>query len=262
MPSAFVIPSSTGLLRPRLQPSGLSWSNESIKIEPGTSATPTIKLEPGTSKWSNDVIKLETSGSRSPVTLSISQVFACAQPLPLQEDAKHNGRGKMTTLADLEPRTTPMTFTLSQPSTISLKSPQQQQQGPQLFRRVITAKDLQTSSTLASLTPATTALTTTSSSTTATTVLLKNQVLMKPFRCEHPGCNKSFDKPTLLRRHSKLHSSECKFVCDVCSKCFESQSKLDDHYRKHTGAKPFSCHICHNTFRYKGNLNFLKLASA
>ncbi len=77
----------------------------------------------------------------------------------------------------------------------------------------------------------------------------------KPFVCEFKGCNKSFEKSTFLRRHAKLHSSDCKFVCDVCSKCFESQSKLDDHYRKHTGAKPFQCHICGNAFRYKGAYN-------
>jgi hypothetical protein len=133
------------------------------------------------------------------MTLSISQVFACAQPLPLQEEAKHNGRGKMTTLADLEPRTSPMTFSISQP-TITLKSSQQHQpQGPQLFRRVVNAKDVyEQLTTTSSSTPPTT-------TTTTTTVLIKNH-LVKPFRCEHPGCNKSFDKATLLRRHSKLHS--------------------------------------------------------
>ncbi len=56
----------------------------------------------------------------------------------------------------------------------------------------------------------------------------------------------------MLRRHLKLHSGNCKFVCDVCQKCFESQSKIDDHYRKHTGEKPFACEVCGNTFRYKG----------
>merc|ERR1711997_18218 len=75
----------------------------------------------------------------------------------------------------------------------------------------------------------------------------------KAFVCDFKGCNKSFEKATFLKRHAKLHSSNCKFVCDVCTKCFESQSKLDDHYRKHTGAKPFLCHICGNAFRYKGD---------
>ena len=74
----------------------------------------------------------------------------------------------------------------------------------------------------------------------------------KAFVCDFKGCNKSFEKASFLKRHAKLHSSNCKFVCDVCTKCFESQSKLDDHYRKHTGAKPFICHICGNAFRYKG----------
>jgi hypothetical protein len=191
------------------------------------------------------------------------QVFACAQPLPLQEDAKHNGRGKMTTLADLEPRSSPMTFTLTSPTAIALKSPQQQQQqqqqGPQLIRRVITTKDLESTSTVTTAAATAAVLTSVpSTSTTTTTTLLVKSGALKPFRCEHPGCHKSFDKATLLRRHSKLHSSECKFVCDVCAKCFESQSKLDDHYRKHTGAKPFSCHVCLNTFRYKGEAKSLE----
>lgn len=75
----------------------------------------------------------------------------------------------------------------------------------------------------------------------------------KPFPCQYPGCNRSFEKANLLRRHAKLHSGDCKFICDVCKKCFESQSKQDDHYRKHTGEKPFQCHVCGNTFRYKGD---------
>jgi hypothetical protein len=75
----------------------------------------------------------------------------------------------------------------------------------------------------------------------------------KPFPCDHLGCHRSFEKATLLRRHQKLHSDNCKFVCDVCKKSFESQSKIDDHYRKHTGEKPFLCHLCGNSFRYKGD---------
>eukprot|EP00095_Tigriopus_kingsejongensis_P002910 maker-scaffold336_size202805-snap-gene-1.35 protein:Tk02910 transcript:maker-scaffold336_size202805-snap-gene-1.35-mRNA-1 annotation:"zinc finger protein 729-like" len=75
----------------------------------------------------------------------------------------------------------------------------------------------------------------------------------KPFPCSFSGCMRSFEKSNLLRRHMKLHSGDCKFVCDICKKCFESQSKLDDHYRKHTGEKPFVCPICGNTFRYKGD---------
>merc|ERR1712223_1085398 len=44
----------------------------------------------------------KTIGNTKPLAISISQVFACAQPLPLQEDAKHQSKGKMTTMADLD----------------------------------------------------------------------------------------------------------------------------------------------------------------
>merc|ERR1739844_333122 len=75
----------------------------------------------------------------------------------------------------------------------------------------------------------------------------------KAFVCDHTGCTKSFDKAALLRKHAKLHSKQCKFVCDVCHKGFESHSKKEDHYRKHTGVKPFLCEICGHSFRYKGD---------
>jgi len=71
--------------------------------------------------------------------------------------------------------------------------------------------------------------------------------------CQFPGCGRSFDRATLLKRHLKIHSGECRFVCDVCKKNFESGSKLEDHYRRHTGERPFQCHVCGNKFRYKGD---------
>jgi len=71
--------------------------------------------------------------------------------------------------------------------------------------------------------------------------------------CHYPNCGKTFERVNLLKRHLKMHSGECRFVCDVCKKCFESNSKLEDHYRRHTGERPFQCHVCGNKFRYKGD---------
>lgn len=71
--------------------------------------------------------------------------------------------------------------------------------------------------------------------------------------CQYPSCGRTFDRSNLLKRHSKLHSGEARFVCDVCKKSFESGSKLEDHYRRHTGERPFQCHVCGNKFRYKGD---------
>jgi len=75
----------------------------------------------------------------------------------------------------------------------------------------------------------------------------------KLLTCQFPGCGRSFDRASLLKRHIKMHSGECRFVCDVCKKSFESGSKLEDHYRRHTGERPFQCHVCGNKFRYKGD---------
>merc|ERR1712020_317334 len=49
-------------------------------------------------------LRSTSTPSSKPLAISISQVFACAQPLPLQEDAKHQSKGKMTTMADLDAR--------------------------------------------------------------------------------------------------------------------------------------------------------------
>jgi hypothetical protein len=84
-------------------------------------------------------------------------------------------------------------------------------------------------------------------------VSIKSSSAKKAFVCDHSGCEKSFDKASLLRKHAKLHSKQCKFVCDVCHKGFESHSKKEDHYRKHTGVKPFLCELCGHSFRYKGD---------
>merc|ERR1712050_80857 len=49
-------------------------------------------------------LRSTSTPTNKPLAISISQVFACAQPLPLQEDAKHQSKGKMTTMADLDAR--------------------------------------------------------------------------------------------------------------------------------------------------------------
>merc|ERR1719474_484212 len=78
-------------------------------------------------------------------------------------------------------------------------------------------------------------------------------VVVDKLACHYPGCSKTFERANLLKRHLKMHSGECRFVCDVCKKCFESNSKLEDHYRRHTGERPFQCQVCGNKFRYKGD---------
>merc|ERR1712223_1342744 len=207
-----------------------------------------------------------TIGNTKPLAISISQVFACAQPLPLQEDAEHQSKGKMTTMADLDARSASSVLSANAAFVQGLVNAKKtgatiiatSGSGGNIFR---TASGQQVS-----IIRSTPAIASTSTSNPNVTTLVNTSgsgnggavagAIVRPtkaFVCDFKGCNKSFEKASFLKRHAKLHSSNCKFVCDVCTKCFESQSKLDDHYRKHTGAKPFLCHICGNAFRYKGD---------
>jgi hypothetical protein len=236
MSEAFVVPTSASI-KTTSKPAGATHivnlaNNQAFK---GGSPAASAASSPATSK---------------PLAISISQVFACAQPLPLQEEAKHQSKGKMTTMADLDARSASSMLSANAAFVQGLVNARKtgttiiatSGSGGNIFR---TASG-QHVSIIKSVS---------SASNSGVAAIVASAAAPRPakaFVCDFKGCNKSFEKATFLKRHAKLHSSNCKFVCDVCTKCFESQSKLDDHYRKHTGAKPFLCHICGNAFRYKG----------
>ena len=51
---------------------------------------------------------------KQPLTISINEVFACAQPLPLQDEARAStNKGKMTTIADLKVQVKAQSFVKS-----------------------------------------------------------------------------------------------------------------------------------------------------
>ena len=178
------------------------------------------------------------------LTISISEVFACAQPLPLQEEARQHNKGKMTTMADLQPQAAslgPLNAVLQQKgitlATTSMPVTAQQAQTPttQIYRQIVnpvqqtnTVTIQQPSSMINTVAtqPMVTANVIKQSIKGKSTVVqsdaLKSSVppranpTKKAFVCDHTGCTKSFEKAALLRKHAKLHSKQCKFVCDVC----------------------------------------------
>ncbi|CAH8642250.1 unnamed protein product [Heterobilharzia americana] len=74
--------------------------------------------------------------------------------------------------------------------------------------------------------------------------------------CEH--CDKQFDRPSLLKRHTLTHTGERPFECKYCSKGFSTRSGVNTHERTHTGQRPYVCRICGRRFAAGSNLIFHK----
>ncbi|VDP88164.1 unnamed protein product [Echinostoma caproni] len=75
-------------------------------------------------------------------------------------------------------------------------------------------------------------------------------------QCEH--CDKQFDRPSLLKRHTLTHTGERPFECRFCSKGFSTRSGVNTHERTHTGQRPYVCRICGRRFAAGSNLIFHK----
>ena len=41
------------------------------------------------------------------------------------------------------------------------------------------------------------------------------------------------------------------FPCDICGIAFKKKGIMNKHTRIHTGEKPFECELCKKTFAYK-----------
>lgn len=74
--------------------------------------------------------------------------------------------------------------------------------------------------------------------------------------CKHPGCGKEFRQQWIMKDHMLTHNNVYKFYCEHpgCDKKYNTRSNLEVHMRKHAGVKPFVCELCNKKFISKWNM--------
>ncbi|XP_061925550.1 zinc finger and BTB domain-containing protein 41 [Entelurus aequoreus] len=74
-----------------------------------------------------------------------------------------------------------------------------------------------------------------------------------------PKCDKSFDRAGKYESHTRVHTGEKPFQCDVCLQCYSTKSNLTVHKKKHASDAPFQkkehkCPFCNKLHASKKTL--------
>uniref|UniRef100_A0A8C6WUJ9 Zinc finger protein 384 like n=1 Tax=Neogobius melanostomus TaxID=47308 RepID=A0A8C6WUJ9_9GOBI len=72
----------------------------------------------------------------------------------------------------------------------------------------------------------------------------------RPYKCNHPGCEKSFTQLSNLQSHRRQHNKDKPYKCHNCNRGYTDAASLEVHLSTHTvkHAKLFSCGLCNRSY--------------
>lgn len=67
----------------------------------------------------------------------------------------------------------------------------------------------------------------------------------RPFKCNVPGCDRSFTTSNIRKVHVRTHTGERPYECTEpgCGRAFASATNFKNHMRIHSGEKPYICTV-------------------